>query len=150
MIVVHSCLVVANMIQKQSTLLTAALMLLTSITLVACGKKVESTPIPAAVASAPVVVDQPTEDQALAAILRGHPNSHRACVDGLRENSFFLDYGPPLAPGAEEDGKYHGWLLLDRVEFYKTSNNTWFITIQKDEKYITVYPDVNGLNCKAH
>lgn len=81
-------------------------------------------------------------------MLRGHPNSRRVCVDGTRDRAFFLDYGPALKPGEQDDGKMHGWYFIEKVDFYATSNNTWFITAQEDKKYITVYPDVTGLTCQ--
>jgi hypothetical protein len=91
----------------------------------------------------------PTQDEMIAAMLRGHPNSTQICVDGTRSRSFFVNYGPLLVPGAPEDGNLHGWLFIEDVDFFKTSNNTWFITVQKDDNYIQVYPDVLGLTCKS-
>lgn len=115
--------------------------------LVACGKKTEKTPAPEPVA-APVAPAM-SEEQQFSAMLRGHPNSKRVCIDAERRNAYFLDYGPLPPPGTPDDGKWHGWLFIDNVEFYRTSNNTYFITNQDDKKYVQVYPDVNGLQCRA-
>lgn len=117
--------------------------------LAACGKKaekVESPDVPPQAVVDPTAA--PTQDQMIAAMLRGHPNSLRVCVDGERENAFFVDYGPLLPAGAEPDNKYHGFLFIEKVDFYRTSNNTWFITNQADSKYVQVYPDVAELVCK--
>ena len=81
-------------------------------------------------------------------MLRGHPNSRKVCVDGNRDRAFFLYYGPLQPAGAEPDGLWHGWLFIEKVDFYQTSNKTWFITNQADNKYAQVYPDVTGLQCK--
>lgn len=118
--------------------------------LVACGKKAEEPIQPAAVAeaaSAPVSADI-TPPEALVAMLRGHPNSRQICIDGARKNAFFLDYGPLQKPGEEQDGRWHGWIFVEKVEFYKTSNDTWFITDLPN--YTQVYPDTTGLICKSH
>lgn len=117
--------------------------------LVACSKKVENQEVAASPAT-PVVEAGPTLDQKVDAMLRGHPNSKRVCADGERANAFFLDYGPHLPPGAEADGRYHGILFIEKVEFFKTSNNTWFITEQAGNRYFTVYPDLAGLVCKVN
>ena len=117
--------------------------------LAACGKRaetVESPDMPPQAVADPTAT--PTQEQMIAAMLRGHPNSFRVCVDGERQNAFFVDYGPLPAAGSEPDNKYHGFLFIEKVEFYKTSNNTWFITNQADNKYVQVYPDVAGLTCK--
>lgn len=115
--------------------------------LAACGKKAENPPPVAE--SAPVVEQGPTQDQKVDAMLRGHPNSRRVCVDGERPNAFFLDYGPIPPAGTPPDDKHHGILFIEKVEFYKTSNNSWFITNQADDRYIPVYPDLSGLVCKV-
>lgn len=118
--------------------------------LVACGKKEESTPVVAVAASAPEpAVDPISSEQQLSSILRSHPNSRRACIDGERKYTYFLDYGPLPPPNTEDDGRNHGWLYIEGVQFFKTSNNTYFNTVQDEDKYIRVYPDVNGLQCKA-
>ena len=132
-----------------STACTWAVGLAALSLLVACGKKAENQEHVASPAT-PVVETGPSMDQKVDAMLRGHPNSRRVCVDGDRTNAFFLDYGPHLPPGAEHDGKYHGILFIEKVEFYKTSNNTWFITEQDGKKYLTVYPDLAGLVCKVN
>lgn len=99
---------------------------------------------------APVAPTGPNAEEMLASMLRGHPNSKKICIDGSRENAFFLDYGP-LPKEASDRGLFNGgWFFIEKVEFYKTSNNTWFITNQEDSKYITVYPDVTDLNCRTH
>ena len=117
--------------------------------LAACGKKAENAAGPAAAAQdVAEPVPTPTQDQMIAAMLRGHPNSLRVCADGERQNAFFVDYGPIPPAGSEPDNKYHGFLFIEKVEFYRTSNNTWFITNQADDKYVQVYPDVAGLVCK--
>jgi hypothetical protein len=119
--------------------------------LAACGKRaetVESVVVPEPAASVAAVELPITQEQALAAMLRGHPNARRICIDGYRTDAFFLDYGPLLPAGAEPDGLWHGWIFIDEIHFYRTSNNTFFVTDQGDEKYAQVYPDVTGLVCK--
>jgi len=131
-------------------LLTTALCMLVPLGLIACGKKAEKTtqPPPAKVVAKPAE-PQATAAEMISAMLRGHPNSKQVCVDGERERAFFLDYGPLLPIGVVPDGKFHGWYFIEKVDFYKTSNNTWFITDQKDDTYLQVYPDVTGLTCRA-
>lgn len=110
----------------------------------ACTKK-EEPPAPPPPAEPSV---SPTTDEMVAAMLRGHPNSRKVCVDGNRDRAFFLYYGPLQPAGSEPDKLYHGWLFIEKVDFYQTSNKTWFITDQAENKYAQVYPDVNGLLCK--
>lgn len=131
-----------------STSFRRVAVLILLVGLVACGKKEEKIAIPPPVVAEPAAV-MPTGPEMISAMLRGHPNSRQVCIDGVRDRSFFLDYGPRLMPGVEADGKYHGWLFIEKVEFFKTSNNTWFITTQEEKKYLEVYPDVIGLTCKA-
>jgi len=129
--------------------LSLALCMLVPLGLVACGKKAEKTPPPAHVTTAAVpLITPPTQAEMISAMLRGHPNSKQVCIDGERAKAFFLDYGPLLPNGAPPDGRNHGWLFIENIDFFKTSNNTWFITDQKDDNYIQVYPDVQGLTCK--
>jgi len=112
--------------------------------LIGCGKKEES--------AAPKVVEQPTMptvDQALDAVLRGHPNALQACYDG-KLNGFFIDYGPPLSAGSSEDNKSHGWYLFSNVNYYQSENNSWFIADQPAKDYNQVYPVTDGLTCKQH
>ena len=122
---------------------------------VACSKKAEKTPDPATLNTtantantANTATNAPLEAQ-VAAMLRGHPHARRICIDEARENAFFLDYGPPLGPKQEPDGFAHGWLFIEKVKFHETSNNTWFITVQDESSYITVFPDVSGLDCRS-
>ena len=117
-----------------------ALCVLTAAILVACGKKVENPPAANTTQVSEPVVALPTPEEALDAMLRGHPNSRRICIDGLRERSYFLDYGPLPEPGAKADGYYHGWLFIEKVDFYPTSNKTWFITNQAENKYKPFLP----------
>jgi len=131
-----------------STVATWVVLLACYASLVSCGKKEENPESAAVVLPEPVVA--PTVDETISAMLRGHPNSRRVCVDGARERAFFIDYGPRPKAGEETNWPFHGWLLIEKVDFYKTSNNTWFITDQDDKKYIQVYPDITGLNCKVH
>lgn len=128
-----------------------ALVLLAVLALVACGKKEEKPfiTLTSAAASAPTVTEEPSKEQALSAMLRGHPNSRQVCIDDHRENSFFLNYGPLLSSGAPGDGQWHGWIMIWNVEFYKTSNNTWFVLDMNGDRYIQAYPDVTSLQCKA-
>lgn len=127
-----------------STVLTWTVLLAGLSGLVACGKKEESPEV------VPVVSTGPDAEEMLAAMLRGHPNSKKICIDGNRENAFFLDYGP--LPTEDKDRVLFagGWLFIEKVKFYKTSNNTWFITDQDTKEYVYVHPDVTGLNCKMH
>lgn len=91
----------------------------------------------------------PTGDQATEAILRGHPNSLQVCYDS-RLNGFFLDYGPMLPAGADNDNKYHGWLWIEAPNFFLSANGKWFMQELAVDKYVQVYPDTNGLPCKQH
>lgn len=113
-----------------------------------CGKKEEApTPVPAA-ASAPAPVTA-TVDEGITAVLRAHPNSRKVCYE-TNYDGYMLDYGPPLPPGSEDDGKLHGMYLLQHVQLFKSSNGTWFTGLQEDKEYVTVYPDLTGLPCKVH
>lgn len=114
--------------------------------LTACGKKEETPQISTAAAPEPKTV-APTVDEAIVAVLRGHPNSKKICYD-TKFDGYFAYYGPPLAAGAEDDGKMHGWYLVQNIAFYQAANNSWFIGLQPDKSYVTVYPDVTGLPCK--
>jgi hypothetical protein len=131
---------------KMRKYLSLALCMLLPFSMVACTKKVEKKTESVAVAA--VDPDDLTQDAMLSAMLRGHPNSKQICVDGTRNHAFFLDYGPLLKYGEPADGQWHGWIFIQDVEFYKTSNNTWFIIDQAANKYIQSYPDVNGLVCR--
>jgi hypothetical protein len=128
--------------------LSLALCMLLPFSMVACTKKVEKKQTPAAVAATPE--PEPEEDDMISAMLRGHPNSKQICVDGERRHAFFLDYGPLRKLGEAEDGQWHGWIFIEDVVFYKTSNNTLFITDQAANKYIQAYPDVTALTCRPH
>lgn len=119
----------------------AALAALCLLSMYGCAKKEAVTP------GAPT--EQPSQEAAMAAILRGHPNSLRVCAD-IAWNGYMLDYGPMPAPSAPADGRMHGWYLLQNVVFNKSANNTWFISTQPDANYFVVYPDVTGLPCHAH
>lgn len=133
-----------------STALTWAVLLSSLVALTACGKKAENPPEQQAAEPVVQAPQGPNQEQMIAAMLRGHPNSRKVCVDGNRDRAFFLDYGPHLKPGEQDDGKMHGWYFIEKVEFYQTSNNTWFITAQEDKKYVTVFPDVSGLVCQVN
>ncbi len=111
-----------------------------------CGKKEEAPATPVAPAPAPVSA---TVDEGITAVLRAHPNSNKVCYE-TNYDGYLLDYGPPLPPGSEDDGKLHGWYLLQHVQLYKSANNTWFTGLQPDKEYVTVYPDATGLPCKVH
>jgi len=144
-----SCPVAAKGKNMKNLALTVAVLTLAG-GLVACGKKEEKQAVVAVAASAPEpVVESISNEQQLAAMLRGHPNSRKICIDGERKHAFFMDYGPLPPPGTEDDGKWHGWIFIENVDFYKTSNNTYFITDQDQKKYAQVYPDVTGLQCKG-
>lgn len=131
-------------------LLPIALCMLVPLGLVACSKKAEKTP-PTEPVKAAIEPTGPQLTQAdmLTAMLRGHPNSKQVCVDGDREHAFFLDYGPIPPLGTKDDGKWHGWLFIEKIDFFRTSNNTWFITNQSNDKYVQVYPEVLELTCKS-
>ena len=87
-----------------------------------------------------------TVEDALSAMVRGHPNSKKVCYD-RKLNGYLIYYRPPLKAGdTPEEGKYYGWLYIDKVRFYQSANNTWFIAEQNN--HIAVYPDDTGLPCK--
>lgn len=88
-------------------------------------------------------------DEAIDAVLRAHPNSLQDCYDSSL-NAHLLDYGPPLRRGEQDDGYYHGWMLLENVSYHQTQNKIWFITDQPEHNYTHVYPVIDGLPCKAH
>lgn len=120
--------------------------LILTVGLTACGKKAETPTAEAAVVPAPVTVS-PTVDEAIVAVLRGHPNSRKICYD-TNFDGYFMYYGPHLPAGAEDDGKMHGWYLVQKIAFYQSANKAWFIGIQPNQNYVTVYPDITGLPCK--
>jgi hypothetical protein len=126
--------------------LSTLVMLALAVGLTACGKKAENPGATEVSAPAPAVV-APTVDEAIVAVLRGHPNSRKICYD-TNYDGYFMYYGPHLPPAAEEDGKFHGWYLVQKIQFYQAANKSWFIGLQPNQNYITVYPDVTGLPCK--
>ena len=128
---------------KKVTLLAA---LILAAGLAACGKKVD-TPTATEAGSGTTASVAPTVDEALVAVLRGHPNSKKICYD-TNFDGYFMHYGPPLPAGVENDGKMHGWYLVQKIAFYQSANKAWFIGTQPDQAYVTVYPDVTGLPCK--
>lgn len=121
-------------------------MLTLAVGLTACGKKAETPPAVEVAAPVPVAV-APTVDEALVAVLRGHPNSRKICYD-TNFDGYFMYYGPHLPAGVEDDGKMHGWYLVQKIAFYQAANKSWFIGLQPNQSYVTVYPDVTGLPCK--
>jgi hypothetical protein len=116
--------------------------------LAACGPNPEpkKQPTPAITATVPdVAASVITSEEAMVAVMRGHPHSIQVCYDtGL--NGYFLQY-PPRKEGATDDVMY-GWYFLQKVQYFRASNNTWFIANQPEVNYASVYPDVAGLPCK--
>lgn len=120
-----------------------ALLTVAAAGLTACSKKVENPPDKAVVSPAQV----PTVNESFSAMLRGHPNSIKICYDESY-NGFYLYYGELLKAGEPDDNKHHGWLFIQDVKFYITSAGSWFIAKQANDKYVQIYPDVIGLQCK--
>lgn len=120
-----------------------------SVCLVACSKKVETPPVdvPASTVATPSVAA--TVDEGIAAVLRAHPNSRMVCYE-TKFDGYFLNYGPRLPVGTDDDGQLHGWYLLQHVQLWRSSNDTWFTGEQPDKEYVTVFPEVTGLPCKGH
>ena len=85
----------------------------------------------------------PTVDQAIDAVLRGHPRSQKVCYE-TKYDGYFLYYGPI----SDDTTKLSGWFLIQNIGFYQSTNNTFFISTQPDKNYVTVFPDVTGLPCK--
>ena len=118
--------------------------------LAACGKDVKKKPKnseqAASTTQAKVPDPEPTVDEALAAVVRAHPNSLKVCKD---DYGYFVSYGPPLKAGQEADNsRYYGWQLVQGIKFYQSTNKTWFVVENKEVNYFQVYPDVTGLKCK--
>jgi len=88
-------------------------------------------------------VEKPTTQQMLDAMVRPYARMSKVCVDGARERAFFL-----LFNDTSEPDKLIGWYFVEGINFYKTSNNTWFIGDIADDKFVKVYPDITGLQCK--
>ena len=110
-----------------------------TLLLVGCGKKEEP--------AAEVAVTPPsyTLDDTMAAMLRGHPRSKQICYDdGM--SGWYLQYAIDEAVEFPFNG---GWIFIQDVKFYRSSNKTWFISDQKITDYVRVYPDVAGLPCKT-
>lgn len=116
------------------------------IALSACSDSGKKPPEP--VAQVTAVVEVPTIDEAMTATQRGHPHAIRICYDE-KLNGYFLEYSPYPTRSKEEDNFFHGWWFLQKVEYHKAANNTWFITDQPMTNYSQVYPDVAGLPCKS-
>ena len=110
------------------------------VLLAACSKAPPATP-----PTQPEVVQGPvpTTDEALAAIARYAPHSHKVCYDS--EWGYFLDYGPTPA---KVDDDLHGIWLIQNVVFHKSVNNTFFIDNIDQNSWIAVQPDLNNLPCK--
>jgi hypothetical protein len=114
----------------------------------ACGKKAENAKeqTKQAAASSTLKTDWP-QDAMLDAMLRGHPNSKKVCQDENRTNAFFADY--THQPEDEDRGIFsQGWVFIQDVEFYETSNKTLFIIEMSHTRYIRAFPDITGLKCK--
>lgn len=107
----------------------------------ACGKR--SEPAPDTVVDA---IAGPTTEEGLSAMLRSHPHALNICYDSVIDG-YFLHYKEAVA-GAEPDDDFHGWYLLQNMRFYKLSNRSWFTTEQPESRYIRVYPDTSGLQCR--
>lgn len=90
--------------------------------------------------------EQPTYEQALSAMSRSLDRVNSVCLDGIRNSAFFVHFSETDYP--DHTNLFRGWYLVENVEFYKTSNNTWFITEIPDNKFTKVFPDVTGLQCK--
>lgn len=122
----------------------ATVALLAALTgLAGCGKKPAepvATTDPVATAASDVA---PTVDQALDAVLRGHPRSLKVCYE-TKYDGYFLYYGPI----SDDTSKLSGWLFIQNISFHLSTNNTFFITAQPDKNYVTTFPDVAGLPCK--
>jgi len=118
--------------------------------LAGCGKPAEPAKkpaVPQAKTLEPALKTDWPQDAMLDAVLRGHPRAKRVCQDETRVNAFFADYSQYQDDG--DVGLFNrGWVLIDKVEFYETSNKTLFITDLDYGRYIRVYPDVSGLKCK--
>lgn len=111
--------------------------------LAGCGKK-PAEPATANESAVAATVDvAPTVDQAIDAVLRGHPRSLKACYE-TKYDGYFLYYGPV----SDDTSKLSGWLFIQNISFHLSTNNTFFITAQPDKNYVTAFPDVTGLPCK--
>ena len=107
-----------------------------------CAKKEEIQQTHAETAS----VATPTPDRAINAVMRGHPRARQVCYDASL-NGYFLHYKDAV-DGAADDNMMHGWYFIQNIKFYEAENKTWFIGLQPEHHYVTVYPDVTGFTCK--
>jgi hypothetical protein len=109
--------------------------LLAAVAIGGCGKK-EVAPL------APPPVSM-TVEQGFEAFFRGH-RAIKICYESVRD-AWLLYYKEP--PETKDD--YTGWYFVEKVPFYyMQQNNTWFMTDLAADKYVKVYPDVTGLQCK--
>lgn len=80
-----------------------------------------------------------TRKEAYAALFRSI-RADRICYDEGR-NAYFVHF-------PEEVEGWEGWHYIDAPQFYKMdANGTWFVAQIPDDKYVRVYPDVNGMPC---
>ena len=133
-------------------LLTTALIFLI---LTGCVRK-EEPQIVAPEQAPPVVVtsgqpeksndDVPSISEALTAAVRAHPRATEVCYDKhVRGFMIFYPYKEPDTKGQEF---FDGWYYLEYDQIWKLDNNTWMMREEAWSKYVRVYPDVKGLDCK--
>lgn len=111
-----------------------------------CAKK-EDAPKSKAQATKVEQKEKPNVSEAMSAFFRAHPRSDKVCYDA-NYDAFLVHYKDiPLNEVPPED-KMFGWYFVQKVEFYKLANNTWFTGLQPDERYFRAYPNVTGLPCQ--
>lgn len=139
----QKCPILTKEIMKKTILIVAC-----ALALAACGKKQEvAAPVePVAPAEPAAPVEKPNLDQQLSAMVRPYERMIKVCHEGLRNSAFFVLFKPPADGNSE--GLLVGWYLVEGIEFYKASNNTWFMTDIADNKFVKVYPEIDGLTCR--
>lgn len=122
-----------------------------AVCLVACGDKkeppktVEIPPESTASAASALVTPIPTGAEMLSAMKRGFDRTNQICINTIdNKTSFFIDFKEDPDPT-----KFSGWYYIEKISFYRTQANTWYVQDIPDDQFIKVYPDVTGLQCKV-
>ena len=87
-----------------------------------------------------------TVDDELNALGRAESRATKICYNGQtgdkNSDSFFV-FWPYL-----DDEHFDGWYYIDQVDFYQAANKTWYVAEQNSERYVHIFPKIDGLTCK--
>lgn len=107
-----------------------------SFTLVACSKKEESQP-----PATDGLRQKISEEQMITALMRSLPAVDQICNDPSRDRAFLVHFVEGRIEG------WQGWYFIEHVDFYALPNGTFFVTALPADRYVSIYPKVDGLKC---